>query len=129
MYKSKYYECSPNVEVVSNQSFSFFFPPFLSVSNRLLQTYDYDESRIEKDKTDHINIYDYFTSIDKDKDGNQVDIHELLDLTMLTDENIINLQLLFSEVPNKDNYNIVQQLRTRGIFLDPNVLLEEKEVN
>ena len=55
MYEKKYYEISPNIELVANQSHSFFYPVSVSVSNHFLQNYNYDISEEE----DEINIKDY----------------------------------------------------------------------
>ena len=122
MYEKKYYEVSPNVELVANQSHSFFYPVSVSVSNHFLQNYNYDIS-----EEDEINIKDYIKELNKEIDRD-VDIHNLLDYTMLFDESLINLQLLFSTIPNKEKYNIVQHLKSRGIHPNPEVLTSEEEV-
>ena len=109
MYKFKYYEASPNVEMVANQSHSFFFPPMVSVSDSLTQSYSYEEN-------DGLDPHLYFKNIDKDEKGTLIDVNELLDYTMLSDEECISIQMLFSELPNDKEYNLVQHIKTKGIY-------------
>lgn len=116
MYKKRYYDATPNREIIANQAHSFFFPITATVSNHLTRTYDYSEEDLGE--SDY-KVHNHFPDIDKDSKGEMIDIHSILDYTMLNDENCINLQMLFSEPPTKDNYNVVQQMRLRGVFPNP----------
>ena len=116
MYKKKYYEASPNREIVANQSHSFFFPPTVPVSNHLSRSYDYSKDYLTEFDLD---IHDYYPNIDRDNNGDPIDIHSLLDYTILNDENCISLQMLFSALPTDDNYNLVQHLKMRGVAPNP----------
>lgn len=112
MYKKKYYEVIPNIELVTNQSQSFFYPVSTSISNSLLQSYNYD---VDKDDDIDINSGLNFKSEELNE---VVDIHELLDYASLYDECLINIQMLFSKKPTnkEEDNNIVQYIRSRGIL-------------
>ena len=97
-----YIEFAPNLETVSNQSHTFFFPPMLTMDNQFDVHYDYKNIKnLLKENKSYIN-----------------DIHKNLDYTMIADEWVINLLMLFSTKPNKDNpksNNVVKFMRTEGI--------------
>lgn len=89
---TKYYEVAPNIEVISNQSHSFYFPPMVAISTLLDIKYKSNSQEL-------------------------INRQEVLDYTLIGDEDCINLQMLFSEHPkNNATDNIVQFLRSEGIF-------------
>ena len=106
---SKYYEISPNLETVSNQSHSFYFPPMLPVSTIFDIEYQYDKNDYNYSKYDNY--------------------QKLLDYTMISDEDCINLQMLFSAKPTKNNNNIVQFLKSEGIFPSNNKFIDNLDIH
>ena len=88
MYHKKYYEISPNMESITNQSNSFYYPPMIPISDYLDVEYDYDD----------ISIDDSFYKVN-DK---LVDVHKLLDFSKLP-------------VDDKRKDNIVQFIKSEGI--------------
>lgn len=103
MYHKKYYEINPNMESITNQSNSFYYPPMIPISDYLDVEYDYDD----------ISIDDSFYKVN-DK---LVDVHKLLDYTLLSDESCMNIMFLFSKLPvdDKRKDNIVQFIKSEGI--------------
>lgn len=103
----RYYEISPNIEIVSNQSNTFYFSPMISMSNLLDIEYKNSKNFIYN----HFNIKNF---------------HQALDYMCISDEECINLRFLFAEPPNNNNNNnndnnIVQFIRSEGIFPNDNI--------
>ena len=57
------------------------------------------------------------------------DYEKLLDYTLFSDEDCINLQMLFSEHPTKENNNIVQVLKSEGIFPSENRYVDNIDIH
>lgn len=107
-----YIEFAPNLETISNQSHSFFFPPMIAVDKCLDIKYNYEGLKelfdIKEPKVDDITSLYYKKS---------EDIHALLDYTMLSDEWITNIIMLFGELPTEEtnDNNLIKFMRTEGI--------------
>ena len=90
----KFYEISPNIEIVSNQSNTFYFSPMISMSNLLDIEYHNNSNKIAIKE-----------------------IHKMMDYTCISDEECMNLRFLFSEPTNNNtNNNMIQFIRSEGFF-------------
>ena len=106
----RYYEISPNIEIVSNQSNTFYFSPMISMSNLLDIEYRNSKNHIYSP----YNIKNY---------------HKVLDYMCISDEECMNLRFLFAEPPTDNNNNIVQFIRSEGIFPNNNINCDQDFFN
>lgn len=130
------YELAPNLDVVANNSHSMYFPPIISTSSIIDTEYDYstlDDNNINQEPFT-IALCDQFTPDKKPKYAEDInpgltdmfkklifdldahDLHLFMDYECISDEDVINLLILYSITDdNQENHHILHFMRQKGI--------------
>ena len=119
-------EIMPNIDVIANQSQSFFFPTQVKTNE-----IDYPEYKVKSETRDQLKEHPIFKYILPQIDLEETkgyNPHTILDMTMNASEFVINMFILFGYFDKVNSYDtdILQFIRAEGIY---NTLQDAFDIN